>query len=653
MIIHRIHADNVLKYTRLRLDDLPEQGLIAITGPNESGKSTIGETLCFALFGRTFSLDYDHLEKVIHWGETHCSVALEFTAKDGERYLLERFLDDAGNHSARIGRVGGDGEPLARGVEKVADKVFELIGYEYEEFIESFYLAQREITTPHPHSYAVKTMAGLVTLEYSANSFQEEVEQMRGRIEETEQEIANLEAQIEELGLDPARLAGQEAQRAEVARQLESLNRQLNALDEASLAYQDALPRSERAGRAAATAGLLRFFSLILALAGGAGWYLLSQLPDHPWAKALNGWLGANIPGWGGEQAAWLLYGAIGFGLLFVLFWLRGASQRRLQRHLADSGRELAQLLDALDSPKALAKRMQALEDQEEPSPEQPGQEAAGEPAGETETRPASEAPASEPVVDRAARQRLSQRVADGQADAAEVRDGVGAEQGLLRDLLNRLRERQGQLDGAIAQERERVTRGEQITGMRDDLAEKNAERQHHIELCELAGELLQGAMREVSHQFNRKLRGLVSKTLPLFTDNRYEHLQIADDLTVRAFSSEKRDFMDLEEISSGTQRQIMLAVRLALAEELVGRAVRSDQFLFLDEPFAFFDQGRTRSSLRVLPTLSEQIRQIWIIGQEFPTDIVFDRHIRCDRAYLTLPPEPDPVGEEAMAETS
>ncbi|MCU7809809.1 MAG: ATPase, partial [Candidatus Thiodiazotropha sp. (ex Notomyrtea botanica)] len=129
-----------------------------------------------------------------------------------------------------------------------------------------------------------------------------------------------------------------------------------------------------------------------------------------------------------------------------------------------------------------------------------------------------------------------------------------------------------------------------------------------------------------------RKLRGLVSKTLPLFTENRYEHLQIDDDLSVRAFSSEKRDFMDLDEISSGTQRQIMLAVRLALSQELVERTVKGNQFLFLDEPFAFFDEHRTRSALTVLPTLSEELNQIWIIGQAFSDDLKFDRHIQCER---------------------
>jgi exonuclease SbcC len=59
MIINRIRSEHVLKYAELDLHHLPQGGLIAISGPNESGKSTIGEIVCFALFGRTFSLRPD------------------------------------------------------------------------------------------------------------------------------------------------------------------------------------------------------------------------------------------------------------------------------------------------------------------------------------------------------------------------------------------------------------------------------------------------------------------------------------------------------------------------------------------------------------------------------------------------------------------
>ena len=158
------------------------------------------------------------------------------------------------------------------------------------------------------------------------------------------------------------------------------------------------------------------------------------------------------------------------------------------------------------------------------------------------------------------------------------------------------------------------------------------AKRQHRIEIRELAGELLEGATRRISQRFNRNLRDLVARTLPLITENRYEHLQIGEDLSVRVFSSQKRDFIELDEISSGTQRQIMLAVRLALSQELVERTGRELQFLILDEPFAFFDEERARSSLAVLPELSEQIAQVWIIAQSFPRDSGFAVHLECAR---------------------
>jgi exonuclease SbcC len=131
---------------------------------------------------------------------------------------------------------------------------------------------------------------------------------------------------------------------------------------------------------------------------------------------------------------------------------------------------------------------------------------------------------------------------------------------------------------------------------------------------------------------FNRDVRGLVSRTLPLLTEGRYEHLKIDENLNVQVFSSVKRDFMNLEEISSGTQRQIMLAVRLALSQEFINTTLERHQFIFLDEPFAFFDQERTRAALQALPELSHELRQIWIVAQEFPEIFPFEAHVRCGK---------------------
>ncbi len=314
-----------------------------------------------------------------------------------------------------------------------------------------------------------------------------------------------------------------------------------------------------------------------------------------------------------------MLYAAGGFGVLFLLFWIRRATLAGKLSSYDQVAQTLSTKLEELPDV--------ALDDLSEEETSDTSEEAAtsSESAETTEeVQPAA--------VDRAAKSRLSQRIRDWQISLTEVRDGVAAEESTLRQRLQQDRLRMGQLEQAISQEQERLDRAQRLQEMQDEIREKVTERERHIEVCAMADELIRGATREISYQFNRKLRGLVSKTLPLFTENRYEHLQIDEDLTVRAFSSEKRDFMDLDEISSGTQRQIMLAVRLALSQELVERTVKGSQFLFLDEPFAFFDEHRTRSALTVLPTLSEELNQIWIIGQAFSDDLKFDWHIVCDR---------------------
>jgi exonuclease SbcC len=627
MIINSVKAENVLKYASLDLREIPEQGLIAITGPNESGKSSIGETVCFALFGRTFSLDFEDLPKIIRWDETHCSVALEFTPSDGRRYRLERFLDDAGNHSARLGPADAslDDEPLAKGIEQVADKVYELIGYEFEEFIESFYLAQREITTPHPHSYAVKTMAGLVTLEYCAEACRDDHDDALAERTTRREDLGKLQAEVEEMQIDPRLMSQLQGEHDRVCHSMADANRRIEQLDSASVDYQDALPKRQKALGVRGRAGFWAFLSLLLALIGGGAWYLLAQMPTHELAVKLSEFITTRLTFWQPQMLAWVLYAGVVFAFLFLFFMFRRNLLAGQVKGMQAVAQTLSSALDDLPGLETVQVPVEAANEETMGTASELTAEsdAAAQPAAQT---------AEAEAVDRGARGRLSQRISDWQASIMEVRDGVGAEQAQLRHEMETAGQRKSELDQAIGLEQARLDKAEQLREMQGELRERIGERQRHSEICSLADQLVQGASREVSYQFNRKLRGLVGKTLPLFTENRYEHLQIEDDLTVRAFSSEKRDFMDLDEISSGTQRQIMLAVRLALSQELVGRAVKGNQFLFLDEPFAFFDERRTRSALTVLPTLSEELTQIWIIGQSFAEDLNFDRHIRCER---------------------
>ena len=654
MIISDISAANILKYAELELHDLPEKGIIAIEGPNESGKSTIGEIICFALFGQTFSLGRDSLEKLIRWGETHCSVTVRFRTGGEAHYEIARFLDRDGNQGARLNKVGEEDEPVARGTESVENALYELLGYGYEEFIESFYLAQREITTPHPHSYAVKTMAGLSTLEYVAGEYADEIEAESQSSHADEQEKADVQQDLEELDIQPGLLAALKSQRDALNARESEAKQWMEELQKSSVDYQENVPRMRAAASGRARARLLGFIVFLVAAALLASWGLLSQMPEHGVSRSLAGLLSANVPQWSEQQLPILLYAGIGFSLLFLLLWVRVSALKGRISTLAAVAQALAGKLAELPRaavPETLAEPTAGeAPDAETGTDEQVvkvAQEAnSGETAdagaagsdGEAADRQTETAPLEPLRPDDAEIEQARVRIAAAQAEAAEVRDLVDR---VLAWLNTESHLRQAdivRLQVGVVDEQARIDKAEQLQQILEACEQKLSEHAERIRLRELAGELLQGAARHLSRRFNRDLRDLVGRTLPLFTENRYEHLQIDENLDVRAFSSEKRDFMGLDEISSGTQRQIMLAVRLALSQKLVNSTVHGKQFIFLDEPFAFFDQERTRSALKVLRELSDEITQIWVVAQTFPAEQTFDLPIACAREKDVLP---------------
>ena len=628
MIITDVSAENVLKYAELELKDLPESGIIAIDGLNESGKSTVGETVCFALFGRTFSLDVEELDKLIRWGESRCSVTLRFRPGDGEHYEISRFLDREGNQGARLNLVGQE-KPMARGMEAVEIRLYELLGYGFEEFIESFYLAQREITTPHPHSYAIKAMAGISTLEYLSDDYEGEIGLEQGAVEEIQQEASGLEQELEELAVDPQLLPTMEADRDGLVEEDTSALADVEALETVSTAYQESLPSIRSAAGRRRWARFLGFLSFLTAADFMVNWGFITRMPDHDLTRLLTSLISGWIPGWNEQYVPWLLYGGIAFAFLFLLFWMRSAALTRRMTMLRESAESLA------DGIRSLHRQRSTEPVSSDSTPDASSDESPTQEAGDEPTVDSTVDVALRPDADEA--ERLCHRIVVFNAETSEVMDLVSREkawtnlesrhrQGLIEDLEKR-----------IQQESERCRKAEGLQQGNEGLQEKIAGKERVIHLRELARELLDGATRQISHRFNHDLRDLVGRTLPLFTEERYEHLQIDDELTVRVFSREKRDFMDLEEISSGTQRQIMLAVRLALSQELVRGSVEGKQFIFLDEPFAFFDRERTRRSLQVLPGLSDEITQIWIVSQEFPEGHDFDLSVSCSREKAAI----------------
>ncbi|HIJ85669.1 MAG: AAA 23 protein [Magnetococcales bacterium] len=177
-------------------------------------------------------------------------------------------------------------------------------------------------------------------------------------------------------------------------------------------------------------------------------------------------------------------------------------------------------------------------------------------------------------------------------------------------------------LQQEIQNEQERQNRDKTLRTRSQTLTDNRTQTAHGIDVRALAHQLIQGATQEIALGFSYDLRRLIAKTAPLFTRGRYQHLRVDENLNLSAFSPVKNDFVDLSETSRGLRRQLMLALRMALAQALTARAQTQAQFMILDEPFAHYDHDRFRESFQALGNISDSIRQIFIISQSFDEDL-------------------------------
>ncbi|MCB1775276.1 MAG: AAA family ATPase, partial [Gammaproteobacteria bacterium] len=609
------------RYAELSID-LAERGLIAISGPNESGKSSIGETVCFALFGRTFSVPPEELEKVIRWGENECSVTLEFSVKDAA-YSLSRFLDLDGNHGAKLCRAEALDKPVARGVDKVADALFGILGFAYPEFVESLYLAQREITTPHPHSHAVRIMAGIAPLESVSATFAGEITEREELLGELSAQWESVDTEIKALGIREGYLPALEDRHYRVAQRRDRLAGLVDSIRDGIRISQrnDGEIALAKASRGRYTVFLLLLLALGLLAAGT--WALLFYAPESPNGMAVAQWLANNVPGWSEEKVSWVGFIAIGLDAVVLLLLLLVA---RVNDRIQGMRAEASSLSTVLGQAREIT--ADDLQTDEADEREESEEDVVNEIPDVAVERPSSD--------DSWSLRRLLDR---GKPASRFAEDIGGREAAWLQAHVDRFDERLAVLDDEIAKEQLRVQEAMDLVDVLNGLTDKREDVEERILDRRLGRELIAGAIVHFSNKFNRDVKDLVGRMLPRFTDGRYEHMKIDQDLKVRVFSNDKRNFMDLEEVSSGTQRQIMLAVRLALTKKLLSRTAKGKQFAFLDEPFAFFDEERTRRALHALADIGDDISQVWIVAQDFPADCEeqFDTRLVCNRDSDTL----------------
>jgi len=618
VIVTHLSADNVLKYAHLELNGLPSEGLIGISGSNESGKSSIGETICFALFGRTFSLDETQVSKLIRWGESACAVTLGFQLGNGQCYEVNRHLDKNGGHGARLrlmNEASETNETIARGADAVTAKIQHLLGLGYAEFIESFYLAQREISAPHPHSDAVKSMAGVAPMAKLKKHYERELAEQKAAMLHADENHIRLQAELQALGHVAGETEVLQQHQQSLLKNAESCNDFAVKTLDRGREYLATLKASTNARQKRSRQRFFESVFLVLGAFAAILWLALNYFSAMPLLQSTQLWLTHSalwqgfltLTPWG-QDALVLLAGAA--AIVAVLLMLAGGATRRALSDLPLQTDRYASFLQTSQEYRNEVLDLSLL---------------------------LEKADAISSMIDETDSQQLRLRIARQQASQIDIRHAAETESAWYTELAELHKELADELQADInaAEQRARVAAGlhAEQAGHKQAL-EHSA---HQLKVLKLATELLDGTTERLANAFNRELRHGTAEVLPTLTQNRYEHVKLDANLDVEVFSAEKGDFMSFDEVSSGTQRQVLLAVRLVMSRALARDSVKDKQFLFLDEPFAFFDAERTRAGLNALRQFVD-LPQVWVIAQEFPAQAdAVSRHVLCQAREQVL----------------
>jgi exonuclease SbcC len=144
VLLRRLVAQN---FKHLNVEVTLPEGILAISGPNESGKSSIFEAILFAFYGRTNKAPRGEKEQLINYDAESLLVQLVFEL-EGKRYRITRRLHKKRASEALLHLLGpGDRvELLASGVTNVDTEIGSLLsGIDLSDMLASNVVLQKDL----------------------------------------------------------------------------------------------------------------------------------------------------------------------------------------------------------------------------------------------------------------------------------------------------------------------------------------------------------------------------------------------------------------------------------------------------------------------------------------------------------------------------
>ena len=174
-----------------------------------------------------------------------------------------------------------------------------------------------------------------------------------------------------------------------------------------------------------------------------------------------------------------------------------------------------------------------------------------------------------------------------------------------------------------------------ELAGVRATRAKAELER----DAIRVARDALQQAASETRRRVAPRLVEALRRELPTLTRGRYCRCTVSEDLQIRLHAPETGDLVSVEQLSRGTRDQVALIQRLEIARLLDSGAANAP--LLLDDPFAHFDSERLRLASRLLSEISTR-RQVILFSEAAEViEAIVESH-----PSTVLIELPDPVSE-------
>lgn len=193
MIIHSVSVSGFKMIGEPIRIEFPEEGRIGIFGRNESGKSTLLESMEYALYGlKRGRAPGATREDVVTWGKPRANLTIEFTSGEN-RYFLERTIGAKGGHGVKFYvLLNGQKELITSSVRRAEKEIERITGMDRDTFTKLVFIKQKDLDALKKLSKAnreqlVNKVMGMEIFDETVNRIAEDLREIKGN--KTEKDI--------------------------------------------------------------------------------------------------------------------------------------------------------------------------------------------------------------------------------------------------------------------------------------------------------------------------------------------------------------------------------------------------------------------------------------------------------------------------------